>query len=177
MAAKWSPKGAQGHLLGSVKTMAAGIVREAYGEVSGRVGEATFSRLPLQTLFGSFLGSIFEDFRRFWVSFGRLGGSFWVPEGSGNRRMAIQLGGNVLETFWKGFGTVLETVWSSFCHNFVIILPYFCDRLVPFASWQTCICGAIWPLLSTRGALLSTGGAPPAQKQKAYIHTYIHTHT
>ncbi len=70
----------------------AGTVREAYGEVSGRVREATFSRLRLQTLFGCLLGSIFADFRRFWVSFGRLGGQFGVPEGSRN-------GGNVFVTF------------------------------------------------------------------------------
>ena len=83
MEAKWSPKGARGHLLGSVKTMA-GTVREAYGEVSGRVREATFSRLRLQTLFGCLLGAIVADFRLFWISFGRLGGPFWVPEGSKN---------------------------------------------------------------------------------------------
>jgi hypothetical protein len=53
----------------------AGIVREAYGEVSGRVREATFSRLRLQTLFGGDFESIFADFMRFWLSFGESLGS------------------------------------------------------------------------------------------------------
>ncbi len=51
------------------------IVREAYGEVSGSLREATFSSQRLQTLFGGVLGSIFADFRRFWLSFGGL----WAP--------------------------------------------------------------------------------------------------
>ena len=55
--------------MGSAKTMVF-IVREAYGEVSGRVREAIFSTLRLQTLSGGVLGDIFSDFMRFGVPFG-----------------------------------------------------------------------------------------------------------
>jgi hypothetical protein len=46
MEPKWSPKRAWGHPLGSVKTMA-GAVFSACEGVSGKVREATFSRLGL----------------------------------------------------------------------------------------------------------------------------------
>jgi hypothetical protein len=58
---KWSPKGTWGYPLGSERTMVF-IVREAYEEVSGRVWEATFSRLRLRTLSGGVPGSILADF-------------------------------------------------------------------------------------------------------------------
>ncbi len=48
---------------------------------SGRVREATFSRLGLQTLFGGVLGCIFSDFWRFWVSFGVSLGSLLGKKG------------------------------------------------------------------------------------------------
>ena len=76
MEPKWSRKGARGHPLGSVKCMA-GTVRETYGEVSGRLREATFSRLDLQTLPGGVLGSIFADFRRFGEPLGAPWGSIF----------------------------------------------------------------------------------------------------
>ena len=60
--------------MGSARTMVF-TVREAYGEVSGRLREATFSRLRLQTLFGGVLGSNCADFRRFGVPFGVPGAS------------------------------------------------------------------------------------------------------
>ena len=63
--------------MGSAKTMVF-TVREAYGEVSGRLREATFSRLRLQTLSGDVSGSIFSDFMRFGVLFGDP----WEPFGS-----------------------------------------------------------------------------------------------
>jgi len=64
MEPNWSPKGAWGYPLGSEKTMVF-TVREAYGEVSGRLWEATFSRRRLQTRSGRVPGSILADFRRF----------------------------------------------------------------------------------------------------------------
>ena len=69
MEPKWSPKRVWGHHLGSVKSMA-GAMFSAHEGVSERVREATFSRLGLQTHSGGVLGSIFVDFRRFWVAFG-----------------------------------------------------------------------------------------------------------
>ena len=80
MEPKWSPKGAWGYLLGSEKTMVF-IVREAYEGVSGRLWEATFSRLRLQTLSGGVPGSILADFRRLWVSFEVPLGSLWGQKG------------------------------------------------------------------------------------------------
>ena len=61
---KWSPKGASGYLLGSEKTMVF-TARKAYEGVSGRLWEAIFSRLHLQTLSGGVPGSILADFGRF----------------------------------------------------------------------------------------------------------------
>ena len=58
MEPKWRPKRAWGHPLECVKTIA-GAMFSAHKGVSGRVREATFSRLGLQTLFGGVLGSIF----------------------------------------------------------------------------------------------------------------------
>ena len=58
MEPKWRPKRAWGHPLECVKTIA-GAMFSAHKGVSGRVPEATFSRLRLQTLFGGVLGSIF----------------------------------------------------------------------------------------------------------------------
>ena len=55
--------------MGSVKSMA-GAMFSAHKGVSGRVREATFSSLGLQTHSGGVLESIFADFRRFWVPFG-----------------------------------------------------------------------------------------------------------
>ncbi len=55
--AKWSPKGARRHPLGSVKTMA-GAIREAYGEVWGRVRRLfpdCVSRPSLDASWGIFL--------------------------------------------------------------------------------------------------------------------------
>ena len=49
-------------------------VREAYEGVSGRLWEAIFYRLRLQTLSGGVPGSILADFGRFWVPFGSLFG-------------------------------------------------------------------------------------------------------
>jgi len=85
MEPKWMPKRAWGHPLGSVKTMA-GAVFSAYQGGSGRVREATFSRLGLQTFFGGVLGCIFCDFRRFWCPFG-------VPLGSFSDQKGVQKGG------------------------------------------------------------------------------------
>ena len=56
MEPKGSPKGAWGYPLGSEKTMVF-IVREAYEGVSGRLWEATFCRLRLQTLSGRVPGA------------------------------------------------------------------------------------------------------------------------
>ena len=78
---KWSPKGASGYFLGSEKTMVF-TVREAYEGVSGRLWEAIFSRLRLQTLSGGVPGSILADFKRFWVPFGSLFGLIWMKKGS-----------------------------------------------------------------------------------------------
>ena len=72
---KWSPKGASGYFLGSEKTMVF-IVREAYEGVSGRLWEAIFSRLRLQTLSGGVPGSILADFVRFWLPFGSPLGAY-----------------------------------------------------------------------------------------------------
>ncbi len=69
MEPKWRPKRSWGHPLGSVKSMA-GAMFAAHEGVSGRVLEATFSRLGLQTHSGGVLGSILADFRRFGVPFG-----------------------------------------------------------------------------------------------------------
>ena len=77
---KWSPKGASGYFLGSEKTMVF-IVRQAYEGVSGRLWEATFSRLRLQTLSGGVPGSILADFRRLWFSFEIPLGSLWDQKG------------------------------------------------------------------------------------------------
>ena len=82
MEPKWSPKGAWGYPLGSEKTMVF-IVREAYEGVSGRLWEATFSRLRLQTLSGGVLGSILADFMRFWVP-------FEAPLGSNRSQKSLQ---------------------------------------------------------------------------------------
>jgi len=118
MAAKWSPKGAQGHLLGSVKTMAAGIVREAYGEVSGRVGEATFpdclSRPSLEVSWGVFL-KILGDFG---FPLGALGAPFGSLRGPEIEEWRYNWEG----MSWKRFGKVLEPFWKRFGHHFVIIL-------------------------------------------------------
>ena len=76
MEPKWRPKRAWGHPLGSVKSMA-GAMFSAHEGVSERVREATFSRLGLQTHSGGVLGSIFVDFRRFWVAFGVHFGSIF----------------------------------------------------------------------------------------------------
>ena len=53
---KWSPKRPRGYPVGSVKTMA-GVMFSAHKGVSGRVREATFSTLGLQTHSGGVLGS------------------------------------------------------------------------------------------------------------------------
>ena len=74
---KWSPKRTWGYPVGSVKTMA-GAMFSAHKGVSGRVREATFSTLGLQTYSGGVLGSIFVDFLRFWVPFGIHFRSFWA---------------------------------------------------------------------------------------------------
>ncbi len=66
---KWSPKRPWGYPVGSVRTMA-GVMFSTHKGVSGRVREATFSTLGLQTHSGGVLGSIFADFKRFWVPFG-----------------------------------------------------------------------------------------------------------
>ena len=58
MEPKWRPKRAWGHPVECVKTIA-GAMFSAHKGVSGRVREATFSRLGLKTLFGGVLGSIF----------------------------------------------------------------------------------------------------------------------
>ena len=78
---KWSPKGASGYFLGSEKTMVF-TVREAYEGVSGRLWEAIFYRLRLQTLSGGVPGRILADFGRFWVPFGSLFGFIWMQKGS-----------------------------------------------------------------------------------------------
>ena len=79
---KWSQTGSRRHLVGSARTMVF-TVQEAYGEVSGRLRETTFSRLRLQTLPGGVLGIIFSEFRRFGVPFGAPWGSIldskWRP--------------------------------------------------------------------------------------------------
>ena len=85
MEPKWSPKGAWGYPLGSEKTMVF-IVREAYEGVSGRLWEATFSRLRLQTLSGGVLGSILADFMRFWVPFEAPFGVHLGPKGPSKSR-------------------------------------------------------------------------------------------
>ena len=77
---KRSPKGASGYFLGSEKTMVF-TVREAYEGVSGRLWEATFYRLRLQTLSGGVPGRILADFGRFWVPFGSLFGFICMQKG------------------------------------------------------------------------------------------------
>jgi hypothetical protein len=62
MEPKWSPKLPWRHPLGSVKSMA-GVMFSAHEGVSGRVREATFSRLGLQTHSGGVLGSFLADFK------------------------------------------------------------------------------------------------------------------
>ena len=69
MESKWSQKSTWRHFVGSARTMVF-TVREAYWALSGRLREATFFRLRLQTLFGGFLGSTFADVRRFGMPFG-----------------------------------------------------------------------------------------------------------
>ena len=81
MKPKWSTKEAWGYPMGSEKTMVF-TVREAYGGVSGRLWEAIFSRLRLQTLSGGVPGSILADFKLFWVPFGSLFGFIWMQKGS-----------------------------------------------------------------------------------------------
>ena len=78
---KWSPKGVSGYFLGSEKTMVF-TVREAYEGVSGRLWEAIFYRLRLQTLSGGVPGRILADFARLWVPFGSLFGRIWMKKGS-----------------------------------------------------------------------------------------------
>ena len=78
MEAKTEPKGSRkrawGHPVGSVKSMA-GVMFSAHKGVSGRVREATFSRLGLQMHSGGVLGSILADFECFGVPFGTHFGS------------------------------------------------------------------------------------------------------
>ena len=74
---KWSSKRTWGYPVGSVKTMA-GAMFSAHKGVSGRVREATFSTLGLQTYSGGVLGRILVDFLRFWVPFGVHFRSFWA---------------------------------------------------------------------------------------------------
>ena len=81
MEPKWSPKGASGYFLGSEKTMVF-TAREAYEAVSGRLREAIFCRLRLQTLSGGVPESILADFRRFGVPFGSLFEFIWMQKGS-----------------------------------------------------------------------------------------------
>ena len=76
MEPKWKPKGASGYFLGSEKTMVF-TAREAYEGVSGRLWEAIFSRLRLQTLSGGVPGSILADFGRFWAIWGALWEPIW----------------------------------------------------------------------------------------------------
>ena len=68
-------------------------VREAYGGVSGRLLEAIFSRLRLQTLSGGVPGSILADFKRFWVPFGSLFGLIWmkkrIPESTSKKTLKL----------------------------------------------------------------------------------------
>ena len=81
MKPKWSPKRASGYFLGSEKTMVF-TAREAYEAVSGRLREAIFCRLRLQTLSGGVPESILADFRRFGVPFGSLFEFIWMQKGS-----------------------------------------------------------------------------------------------
>ncbi len=77
----------------------AGAAFSAHEGVWGRVREATFSGLGLQTHSGGVLGSIFADFRRFWVPFGVHLGSIL-----GLKRCFFS-GPNFshfLEHFWEG---------------------------------------------------------------------------
>ena len=69
MEPKWSRKRAWGYPLGSVKSMA-GAMFSAHKGVSGRIREAIFSRLDLQTHSGGILGSIFADLGGFWMPLG-----------------------------------------------------------------------------------------------------------
>jgi len=105
MEPKWSPKGAWGYPLGSEKTMVF-IVREAYEGISGRLWEATFSRLRLQTLSGGVLGSIFADFMRFWVPFEAPLGSIWDQKGL--RKVGPKKGRNPHEGPAAGAGPVWD---------------------------------------------------------------------
>jgi hypothetical protein len=87
----------------------AGTVREAYGRVSGRVGEATFSRLRLQTLFGGVLGSIFTDFRRFGLSFGALWAPFWHQKSDFFQGLHFS---HFLDHFWQGPAAGAGLIWG-----------------------------------------------------------------
>ena len=102
MEPKWSPKGASGYFLGSEKTMVF-IVREAYEGVSGRLWEAIFSRLRLQTLSGGVPGSILADFARILSDFGcPLGaylGSFACKK---DRRKYVQKNIEIVLQRWRG---------------------------------------------------------------------------
>ena len=96
MEPKWGQKDAWGHFVGSAITMLF-TVREAYGRVSGRLWEATFSRLCLQTLFGGVLECIFADFRRF-------GGLLWGPLGLHFGDKNVNFSGS---DFWSLLGSLL----------------------------------------------------------------------
>ena len=87
----------------------AGTVREAYGEVSGRVREATFSRLRLQTLFGGVLGSIFADFRLFWLSFGEPWAPFWHQKSDFFQGLHFS---QFLDQFWQGPAAGAGLIWG-----------------------------------------------------------------
>jgi hypothetical protein len=87
----------------------AGTVREAYGEVSGRVWEATFSRLRLQSLFGGVFGSIFADSRRFWLSFGSLWAPFWHQKSDLFQGLHFS---QFLDQFWEGPAAGADLIWG-----------------------------------------------------------------
>ena len=105
---KWRPKRAWGHPLGSVKSMA-GAMFAAHEGVSGRVREATFSRLGLQTHSGGVLGSILADFKRFGVPFGVHFGSIV------DLKRRLFSGPNFrhfLGDFWEGPAAGADLIWG-----------------------------------------------------------------
>ena len=64
MESKWSQERARRHFVECAQTMQF-TVREAYGEVSRRLREGTFSRRRLQTHLGGVVGRMLGDFVQF----------------------------------------------------------------------------------------------------------------
>ena len=86
------------HLGEHAKSMA-GTVREAYGEVPGRVQEPPFSRLRPHTLSAGVPRSIFSDFVRFGAPFRDPGAPFWAQNADFFQDLIFS---HFLDHFWEG---------------------------------------------------------------------------